>query len=76
MGLEFFYYPVPFSPSEKSERFTEPAFLQIDNFAIGPVDDIVIELREVDARRPLGRMSHPGADHRERCAAVTGQSGP
>ena len=76
MGLEFFYCPVPFSPSEKSERFTEPAFLQIDDFAIRPVDDIVIELREVNTRRPLGRMSHPGADHRERCAAVTGQSGP
>ena len=76
MGLEFYYCPVPFSPSEKSERFTEPAFLQIDDFAIGPVDDIVIELREVDARRPLGRMSHPGADHRERCAAISGQSCP
>ena len=76
MGLDFFYRPAPFFPSEKSERLAEPPFLQIDDFTIRPVDDIVIELREVDARRPFGRVSHPGADHRERCAAVTGQSGP
>ena len=36
----------------------------------------MVELCEIDARRPFGRVSHPGADHRERCAAITGQSCP
>lgn len=49
---------------------------QIDDFPIGFVDDAAVELRKIDARRPLGGMPHAGADHRQRRAAVAGQRRP
>ena len=76
MGLCLFYRQNPFVSTKKSGYHIIPSFIQVDDFSIRLVDDVVVELCKIDARRPFGRVSHSGADHRERCAAIPGQSCP